>query len=391
MRLQKIKEDSAMREVSVRDNVERGLGRPIDAKDGDVLKDAKRALDKGMTLARRVAGATVKLVLYSTPGGGGLIALKDIAKAAGKKTLKVGVSKAVEATESKALHQITEGAFKVGRIGTFSSEDVEKLKAIEGLSEERWRLGTIQSRAESLVKLETQLSQIQGRPPVEIVFDKMGRNEAGFFDGEKLHVNFEHILDPSYRLEVIDTVGHEGCHAYQEWAINHPGFHPNDAEVKYWAANRLAYFQPKYIGEKFGPEYYRNQPMELHAWPYGRQVQGIYFSEKKPFAEFEAMLPDYLRAGIIRVQNTHRGKSLGERVGEYVSGVKDRVENYIKSQLEDPMVRNKLKRGLIKGCLKGIIKGLKWWEVHGATVKSEVAATVRSMGRNAIKHGGKIV
>ncbi|MBQ6337805.1 MAG: hypothetical protein IJI36_01555 [Kiritimatiellae bacterium] len=363
-----------MREVS---SAEGNVERAIRANDVDTLKNVRRCLEKGLAAARKVADVAVKLALYSTPGGGGLVALRDIAKSAGKHTLKIGVTKAVDATESKALQGVYETISKVGRIGTFSVEDIDKLKSIEGLYEERWKMGTIQDRAASLMQLEVQLAQIQGRPPVELVFERMGKNEAGFFDGKQLHVNFEHISNPDYRLEVIDTIGHEGCHAYQEWAITHPGFHPNDAEVKYWAANRLAYFQPKYIGEKFGVEYYRNQPMELHAWPYGRQVQDIYFSPKKPFASFEEMMPDYLRAGITKVQSAHKGVSLGE----HIANIKERIENYVQSQLENPKVRHKLKRGMMKLAVKGIQKGLKWWERNGMTITSEAKTIVRAMGK----------
>ncbi len=213
-----------------------------------------------------------------------------------------------------------------------ATETAEYLTSIEGLRSANWEGLTMEGRLENLRLLESRLAEIQGRPPVPIVAEEM--EDAGFFDGKALHVNIEHVKDSSMRLEVIDTVAHEGRHAYQAYAVAHPWVHENKAELMYWAANGDAYFHPKHIGEKFGPEYYLNQPKELDAWSFAAAVKEIYEEgpRARPFEQFDSML----ESAYAKVETSEDHKSLLERAGD----IWDRIKGYIVSKISPATQRN---------------------------------------------------
>ena len=152
------------------------------------------------------------------------------------------------------------------------ANSIEYLGQIESLQEANWQELTPVERLDALGNLEARLAEIQGREPCEVVAEQMrSERQCGYYDGEKIVVNSQHLEDSRYRMEVIDTIAHEGRHAYQHWAVEHPGFHPNEAEVRYWTANMIPpsnYLSPR----RFGPEIYESQPIEVDARWYASQV-----------------------------------------------------------------------------------------------------------------------
>jgi hypothetical protein len=67
--------------------------------------------------------------------------------------------------------------------------------------------------------------------------------------------------------EVVNSLAHEDRHAYQNWAIEHPGFHPDPAEVEAWRQNC-----EDYVTVDQDPVLYREQPIEADAWDYGDRI-----------------------------------------------------------------------------------------------------------------------
>ena len=155
-----------------------------------------------------------------------------------------------------------------------SLQDLEYLGSMEGLQAHAWEGLTVSERLDQLRVLESKLAEIQGRPPCAVIAEDMPElSDCGYYDGEKIHINRAHLELDAYRLEAIDTIAHEGRHAYQHYAVMNPGFHPNVKDTIYWAANREAYFSPKDISGKFGLEYYENQPVEIDARLYADIVK----------------------------------------------------------------------------------------------------------------------
>ena len=154
---------------------------------------------------------------------------------------------------------------------TLSTEQLEYLRQIEELQPENWIRLEMPERLEALQELENRLAELQGRKPFEVHAQAMEPNQYGYYDGRALHLN-EGLLTKDNPQEVVETVAHEGRHAYQQFAIEHPRVH-DAKEVAYWEANMRDYLDPSL----YGFELYQNQPVELDARDYALAVkQGLF-------------------------------------------------------------------------------------------------------------------
>lgn len=211
-------------------------------------------------------------------------------------------------------------------VENLSLESVDYIKSIEGLQRALYETSSLEARMQSLRTLEARMAEIQGRPPVKVAFEEMGADTAGFYDPREqcLHVNIEHVKDPRYRLDVIDTIAHEGQHAFQHFAVEHPELFPHLQDViPYWKANMTnAYFEPKYIGEVFGPEFYYNQPLELNAWERGMQIRQLF---NPPFSAFDS----FLESGIAKIE-VNAQKSSFESIVDWVQDAGERLRDYFR-------------------------------------------------------------
>lgn len=210
---------------------------------------------------------------------------------------------------------------------TFSMENIEYLQSIEGLKSDNWMEMQPLERLDVLRTLESRLAEIQGRPPLPVVAETMEEGLSGYFDGEALHVNAEHLENPDYRLEVIDTIAHEGRHAYQQYAIEHPGFHPNAQEVMYWAANERTYIS----GDRFGYEYYKNQPIELDAWRYGEMTRSIFRETPGDDLFWES---DSMELMFAKVENDPRRSLLFDSAGDLCSRIRSELDSLISPSMQ---------------------------------------------------------
>ena len=143
----------------------------------------------------------------------------------------------------------------------------------DDIQPDTWRDLNETERLQSLQNIENTMAGIQGRPNLDVLHHEMPRGSFGYFDGEALHINTE-ALNTDDVAENVDTVIHEGRHAYQQHAVDHPGFHDDPDEVAAWANNE----GENYLSaEMYGQEAYLEQPVEADAWSYASQIrQGIY-------------------------------------------------------------------------------------------------------------------
>lgn len=159
-----------------------------------------------------------------------------------------------------------------------SQEDraVEALRHNRDIQPETWQGLDEAERLNALQNVENQMAALQNRPPAEVdVYD--GRpGECGQYspDTNQIHINEGHLMgDPV--CDVVDTTVHEGRHAYQHHAVDHPGVHDDSVKVEAWREN----MQPgNYLtAEQYGQKRYQEQPVEKDAWAYGRRIaDGVY-------------------------------------------------------------------------------------------------------------------
>lgn len=151
-----------------------------------------------------------------------------------------------------------------------ASDTVDSVRQI-GLDQNRWTAMTPEERADALPEIEVAMADAVGRPPCEVYVESMEPYQYGYFDpaSGSLHINQAFLERGDDFGQVIDTMAHEGRHAYQAHAIENDGFHSDEAEVQSWKANSEDYMSV----ELDGYEQYRNQPLEADAWSFGEAVR----------------------------------------------------------------------------------------------------------------------
>ncbi len=149
---------------------------------------------------------------------------------------------------------------------------VESMKEVQGIRPDAWEGLNEDERLAALQEVEDRMAATQGRPSAEVVEYEAGPGNFGHYDPETNQIGVG-----SYSLEnddvntVTDTVIHEGRHAYQHYAVEHPEVHPKPEEVQAWRDNMPEY-GGTYITFDEDPEDYREQPVEADAWEYGNRI-----------------------------------------------------------------------------------------------------------------------
>jgi hypothetical protein len=155
----------------------------------------------------------------------------------------------------------------------FSEVEQNYIRQIDELHSQSWAEIDSTERLGALQELETRLAELEGRPSLEIHAERLGPGENGYFDRNRgIIVLSESDLLAHSPLEAIDTIAHEGRHAYQYYATLHPEIHNNPEEVAAWKQN----FENYLPATLFGYELYRNQPVEQDAWAYGDMVRQLF-------------------------------------------------------------------------------------------------------------------
>lgn len=159
-----------------------------------------------------------------------------------------------------------------------SSEQIRRaqmeLKDLIAQANNNWKNMSQSQKMDFLKKIEANLAAQQGRPITSMRYstdsDELGESTLGQYrpgsNPPEMVIN-QKLLSGGFLPDLLDTVAHEGRHAYQHYAITHDGFHPNQAEVSQWRENMMP---GNYVdGTKVGYHFYRNQPIEADSFAYG--------------------------------------------------------------------------------------------------------------------------
>ena len=146
---------------------------------------------------------------------------------------------------------------------------LEHMQDFDKLNIEGWnKLEGIEDKKTVLQRLENTNAEILKRSPVPLRLDVIEDGASGYYDNDKREIvlNIDKIKECNTIAElqeVRDTVLHEGYHAYQHYAMEHPEVHPNRNEVEIWRENDKDYISCRddFIG-------YWTQPIEVSARAY---------------------------------------------------------------------------------------------------------------------------
>lgn len=190
-----------------------------------------------------------KITLESLSQISEIASLASIENPEAKRDLKI------EQTESKTESFPTLETFRV-----LSSEKLEVLHDsevteqiadylcnIERLKYENWQKLSLEERKELLNTIERQIAAIEHRPPLPIEVEKMKASTFGYQDSYHHKIALNSIYVNSNKLddynEVIDTIIHEGRHAYQHYNVDKKLIHESASVVQTWKEN---FYDPKY-------------------------------------------------------------------------------------------------------------------------------------------------
>lgn len=166
----------------------------------------------------------------------------------------------------------------------------EYLETVDELKFENWEKLSLKQRQEVLNKIEQKLAGIEHRPALRVELEEMKPRTLGYQDASKnkIALNTLYVESNSRNVhrEVIDTIIHEGRHAYQHYNVDVKLIHESGAEVETWRENfydhRYQYYHSTghkiYIPYKDGSIHdvdfrlYYYQPVEIDARNFAKDV-----------------------------------------------------------------------------------------------------------------------
>lgn len=164
------------------------------------------------------------------------------------------------------------------------------LESVEEIRYENWSNLSLEERTEVLNRIEQKFAEIEHRPAVRVYVEDMNVNSLGYHSNteHKIALNAKYVgaNNPNLHREVIDTIIHEGRHAYQRYNVDVKCIHESASEVKQWEKN---FYDPEwgyysYRGQKIyipfsdgkihdvGFRLYANQPVEIDARNFASDV-----------------------------------------------------------------------------------------------------------------------
>lgn len=159
----------------------------------------------------------------------------------------------------------------------------EKMTGIEGTRFEEWQNLSPQERLNVMQKVENSVAEIAHRPSCEVKGESLGMGHLGYYNpnNNTITLNMDYLDGSSYESykEMLDTIIHEGRHAYQYYNIDYRQVHPSDGDCTNWSENlhenKWGLFPENYgyqSVEEVGFQRYWMQPVEADARAFATDV-----------------------------------------------------------------------------------------------------------------------
>lgn len=151
---------------------------------------------------------------------------------------------------------------------------------INGTRYDEWVRMTPSERLAAMQKVEDTIAEIAHRPACEVRCEQLGKGHYGYYDPstKTITLNSRYLESGliSYK-ETLDTIVHEGRHAYQDYNLTERQVHTSPGDLTNWRVNhdRFGYQSSQVYGAKL----YWMQPVEADARKFAEDVF-TKFSEK---------------------------------------------------------------------------------------------------------------
>ena len=160
-----------------------------------------------------------------------------------------------------------------------AAEISEVLRDIPEIQFENWKELSIEERTEVLNAFESEIAKIEMRDVMPVEHEDLGSCTYGYFDGTKVVVSDALIGSDRYEdyREVLDTLFHEGRHAYQNYNLYVRQTEQSGILVDAWRVNldKLGYDSASSFDTLFatrGFHRYYTQPIEVDARQFAETV-----------------------------------------------------------------------------------------------------------------------
>ena len=150
----------------------------------------------------------------------------------------------------------------------------------EELNFERWQSLELSEKESVLNALEVKIAGIEHRPPCPVRLTNMPpQTWGGFNPGSKtIDINCSYVEASAQERglfrEILDTLVHEGRHAYQDYNVNVCEVHPRHSEVNSWAetmaGGKWGYHRD--TSTLLGQRLYEQQSIEIDARNFAADV-----------------------------------------------------------------------------------------------------------------------
>lgn len=121
------------------------------------------------------------------------------------------------------------------------------LETVEDFKFENWSKLTLEQRAEVLNRVEQNIAAIEHRPPLKVELEELEPHHLGYQSASEHKIVLNSSIVGSNESmdhrEVLDTIVHEGRHAYQHYNVDVKMIHESGSEVNTWAEN---FYNPEY-------------------------------------------------------------------------------------------------------------------------------------------------
>lgn len=155
----------------------------------------------------------------------------------------------------------------------------EEFLSIREVQYDTWKALTVEERVAAMNALEERVAMIAHREPITVQSEALEYPLMGYYnDKEKRMVISEtSVGDDSYKAYVsaLETLFHEGRHAYQDYNLDVCRVEQSDVLVAAWSVNRdgLGYDSgDRLIFKTYGMQRYYTQPVEVDARAFAETV-----------------------------------------------------------------------------------------------------------------------
>lgn len=121
------------------------------------------------------------------------------------------------------------------------------LESVEDLRLENWSKLSLSEREELLNRVEQHIAAIEHRPALKVEIQQLEPRHLGYQSASEHKIVLNSLYvgenDPAMHREVLDTIVHEGRHAYQHYNVDVKMIHESGSEVESWREN---FYNPEY-------------------------------------------------------------------------------------------------------------------------------------------------